>query len=213
MRQDVSQILKVAVVGASGTTGRHVVTSALERGHTVTACVRRPATFAGRERLTEAIWPDVHATSALTEALTGADAVISTLGGAGKGPTTVCTDGIRTTLTAMKAAGVTRLIAVSAHGVLETHDRSLYSLAVWAGVADRMRDKETMEPLIASSDLDWTIVRPPKLSDRPATATNRVGTDLPIHVWSSVGRADLAAFLIDEAEHPRYVRAYPRIAR
>ena len=40
----------------------------------------------------------------------------------------------------MAATGVKRLIAVSAHGVLETHDQSLYSLAVWAGVADRMRD-------------------------------------------------------------------------
>ncbi|BCY08748.1 NADH-flavin reductase [Actinoplanes sp. L3-i22] len=205
--------MRVAVLGASGATGRHVVHAALDRGHSVTACVRRNATFAERERLTEAIWPDVNDIPALTGALIGADVVISTLGGADSGPTTVCTDGIRTTLAAMTATGLTRLIAVSAHGVLETHDRSLYSLAVWAGVADRMRDKETMEPLITRSDLDWTIARPPKLSDRPATANSRIGTDLPIHVWSSIGRADLAAFLIDEAETPRFVRAYPRITR
>ncbi|GLY98667.1 NADH-flavin reductase [Actinoplanes sp. NBRC 103695] len=187
--------------------------TALERGHTVTACVRGKATFTGHERLNEAVWPDVDDMPALTDALTGADVVISTLGGAGTGPTTVCTDGIATTLKAMEMTGVTRLIAVSAHGVLETHDRSLYSLAVWAGVADRMRDKETMEPLITASGLDWTIVRPPKLSNHPPTGNSRVGTDLPIHVWSSIGRADLAAFLIDEAENPRYVRAYPRITR
>src|SRR3954469_6419173 len=154
MRQLVSQPLKVGDVGASGATGRHVVATALDRGHIVTACVRRKATFAGQDRLTEAIWPDVDDTPALTDALTGADVVISTLGGAGRGPTTVCTDGIRTTLAAMTATGVKRLIAVSAHGVLETHDRSLYSLAVWAGVAERMRDKETMEPLITASGLD-----------------------------------------------------------
>ena len=213
MRHPVSQTLKVGVIGASGATGRHVVSAALERGHTVTACVRREATFAQRERLTEAVWPDVNDMPALTDALNGADVVISTLGGAGTGPTTVCTDGIGTALKAMEKTGVTRLIAVSAHGVLETHDRSLYSLAVWAGVADRMRDKETMEPLITSSGLDWTIVRPPKLSNHPPTGNSRISTDLPIHVWSSIGRADLAAFLIDEAENPRYVRAYPRITR
>ncbi|GAA2655033.1 NAD(P)-dependent oxidoreductase [Paractinoplanes durhamensis] len=213
MRQDVSQALKIGVVGASGATGRHVVATALERGHIVTACVRRNATFAKQERLTEAIWPDVNDTPALTDALTGADVVISTLGGAAGGPTTVCTDGIRTTLTAMTATGVTRLIAVSAHGVLETHDRSLYSLAVWAGVADRMRDKETMEPLITASGLEWTIVRPPKLSNHPATGSARIGTDLPIRVWSSLSRADLAAFLIDEAETPHHARSYPRITR
>ena len=113
----------------------------------------------------------------------------------------------------MKAAGVTRLIAVSAHGVLETHDKSLYSRAVWANVAERMRDKETMEPLITASGLTWTIVRPPKLSDHDATGKYTAGTGLPIRLWSSIGRADLAAFLIDEAETPRYAHAYPRITR
>ena len=213
MRHDVSQVLRIVVLGASGATGRHVVATALERGHLVTACVRRDATFAMHERLTEAIWPDVEDTPALKDALTGADVVISTLGGAGSGPTTVCTDGIRTALAAMTATGVKRLIAVSAHGVLETHDRSLYSLAVWAGVADRMRDKETMEALISASGLGWTIVRPPKLSNRPAGGNSRVGTGLPIRIWSSVARADLAAFLIDEAENPQHVRSYPRITR
>ena len=139
--------------------------------------------------------------------------MISALGGADKGPTTVCTDGIRSVVAAMKTAGVSRLIAVSAHGVLETHDKSLYSRAVWANVAERMRDKETMEPLITASGLTWTIVRPPKLSDHEAIGKYTVGTGLPVRVWSSIGRADLAAFLIDEAETPQYAHAYPRIAR
>ena len=139
--------------------------------------------------------------------------MISALGGANKGPTTVCTDGIRSVVAAMKTAGVSRRIAVSAHGVLETHDKSLYSRAVWANVAERMRDKETMEPLITASGLTWTIVRPPKLSDHHAGGKYTVGTALPIRLWSSVGRADLAAFLIDEAETPQHRHAYPRITR
>jgi putative NADH-flavin reductase len=202
-------MLTVAVLGASGATGRQVVSTALERGHRAVALVRRPGTFAPRDGLTELIWPDVTAVPVLA----GADVVISALGGAGQGPTTVCTDGIRSAVTAMRAAGVTRLIAVSAHGVLETHDKSLYSRAVWAGVAGRMRDKETMEPLITGSGLDWTIVRPPKLSGHEATGRYTAGADLPIRVWSSIGRADLAGFLVDEAETPRYARAYPRITR
>jgi putative NADH-flavin reductase len=159
--------------------------------------------FAPRAGLTETIWPDV----ADAPALPPAGVVISALGGA------ACADGIRSAVTAMKAAGLTRLIAVSAHGVLETHDKSLYSRAVWAGVAERMRDKEAMEPIITGSGLNWTIVRPPKLSDHDPTGKYATGADLPIRVWSSIGRADLAAFLIDEAETPRYERGYPRIAR
>ncbi|AGZ41006.1 nucleoside-diphosphate-sugar epimerase [Actinoplanes friuliensis DSM 7358] len=203
----------MVVLGASGATGRHVVSTALSRGHQAVALVRRPGTFTPQEKLLEVTWPDVKDTATLTAALPGADIVISTLGGAGNGPTTVCTDGIRSAVRAMGATGVNRLIALSAHGVLETHDKSLYSRAVWANVAERMRDKETMEPLITASGLNWTIVRPPKLSDHDAIGKYTAGTDLPIRLWSSIGRADLAAFLIDEAETPRYAHACPRVIR
>ncbi|WP_199444529.1 NAD(P)H-binding protein [Umezawaea beigongshangensis] len=186
---------------------------ALQRGHHVVALVRRAGTFEPSESLSEVTWPEVTDVSALTRALPGTSVVISALGGADKGPTTVCAEGIRSAITAMKEAGVARLIALSAHGVLETHDKSLYSRAVWANVAERMRDKEAMEPLITASGLNWTIVRLPKLSDHDAIGKYRVGTDLPIRLWSSIGRADLAAFLVDEAETPRYAHAYPRIIR
>jgi putative NADH-flavin reductase len=190
-----------------------VVATALDRGHRVVAPVRRPTTLAPQEGLTATAWPDLTDPAPLIRALTGVDAVISTLGGASAGPTTVCTDGIRSAVVAMQGTGVTRLIALSAHGVLESHDRSLYARAVWAGVADRMRDKETMEPVITASGLDWTIVRPPKLSDREATGRYTAGADLPIRLWSSISRADLAAFLIDEAQSPHYAGAYPRVTR
>ncbi|MFG1641227.1 NAD(P)-dependent oxidoreductase [Amycolatopsis sp. NPDC049252] len=205
--------MQVAVLGATGATGRHVVSTALQRGHHVVALTRRAGTFAPKAGLDEVTWPEVTDVSALTRALPGTDVVISALGGADKGPTTVCTEGIRSAVTAMKATGVARLVAVSAHGVLETHDRSLYSLAVWANVAERMHDKETMEQLITASGLQWTIARPPKLSDRRRIGKYRAGTDLPIRMWSSVGRADLAAFLVGEAETPQYTHACPRVVR
>jgi len=212
MRQDVLK-RSSAVLGATGATGRHVVDAALRRGHEVTALVRRPGSFSPAERLSEVVWTDLTDEATLASALTGANAVISTLGGAAKGPTTVCADGIRSAVTAMDQAGVSRLVVVSAHGVAESHDRSLYSLAVWAGVANRMRDKETMESLITASNLDWTIVRPPALNDTPAIGRYQVATDLPIHLWTSIGRADLAGFLVREAEKSQFVGAFPRIAR
>ncbi|MGI5190699.1 NAD(P)-dependent oxidoreductase [Promicromonospora sp. CA-289599] len=211
MRQSVSKLLRIAVLGATGATGRHVVTAAVERGHDVIALTRRPGSFEPRPRLTETTWADLSDAPGLTRALAGADVVISTLGGANKGPTTVCTDGIRTTVASMGEAGVSRLIVVSAHGVLDSHDRSLYSLAAWAGVGEKLRDKESMEPVVTGSGLEWTLVRPPALTDAAATGAYQVGTDLPIRLWSSIGRADLAGFLVAEAESPRFVRAHPRI--
>lgn len=177
------------------------------------ALVRRPGALAPAHGLSERHWNDLGDVRGLADALPGVDVVISALGGAEKGPTTVCTDAMRTTITAMGTADVRRLLVVSAHGVLETRDSSLYAKAVWAGVPDRMRDKETMEPLVTASGLDWTIIRPPKLSEQPATGKYTTSTSTPVRLWSSIGRADLAAFLVQEAEEPRYVRARPRITR
>jgi putative NADH-flavin reductase len=205
--------LQIVVLGATGATGRHVVSTALGRGHGVTALTRQPGSFSPDGDLTEVVWTDLADQATLMSALTGADAVISTLGGAARGPTTVCTDAVRSLVPVMNQAGVTRLVVVSAHGVAETHDRSLYALAVWAGVADRMRDKETMEPVITGSDLDWTIVRPSALNKTPAVGRYQVAVDLQIRLWSSIGREDLAGFLVHETEQPRFVRAFPRIAR
>jgi len=212
MRQDVSQ-KTITVLGATGATGRLVVARALQRGHGVVALVRRPGTFAPRPGLRELLWEGATDAGAVGAAVAGADVVISTLGGAESGPTTVCTDAVRTLLPAMSADGPDRLIAVSAHGVLETHDRSLYSRAVWSRVAERMKDKETMEALIVGSGMRWTIVRPPMLRDLPATGGYRTGDRLPIRLWHSIGRADLADFLVREAESAAFVRRYPRIHR
>jgi putative NADH-flavin reductase len=120
---------------------------------------------------------------------------------------------MKTTVAAMNSSAVTRLIVLSAHGVLETHDRSLYSRAVWAAVGEKMKDKEAMEPVITNSALHWTIVRPPTLRNTPATGSFEHGEDLQIRVWSSISRADLARFLVREAEDPKYVYKYPRIRR
>ncbi|MBI4940012.1 MAG: NAD(P)H-binding protein [Actinobacteria bacterium] len=211
MRHNVSQT--IAVLGATGATGRHVVAEALRSGRRVVVVVRRAGSFASAPGLRETVWAGVADEGALTAALDGADVVISTLGGAAKGPTTVCTDAMRTTVRAMTHVGVKRLVVVSAHGVLDTHDRSLYSRAVWRGAGERMKDKETMEHLVADSPLDWTIVRPPMLRNVPATGAYRVGEDLPIRLWHSIGREDLAGFLVREAAEAKYVRRYPRIHR
>jgi putative NADH-flavin reductase len=213
MRHSVSKKLKVAVLGATGATGRHVIACALARGHQVVALVRTPGSFEPATGLREVVWTDLDDTSTLIEAFAGADAVISALGGVTKGPTTVATDGIRSAIVALKQAGVARLIVVSAHGVAESHDKSLYSIAVWAGVRGKMRDKESMEALIVRSGLEWTIVRPPALRDTAETGDYATGVDLPIRLWSSIGRADLAGFLVSEAEEGQFVYAFPRIAR
>jgi putative NADH-flavin reductase len=205
--------MTIAVLGATGATGRHVVARALHGGHDVVALVRRRGSLEPAAGLREEVWADVTDGAPLADSLRGVDAVISALGGASAGPTTVCTDAMRAVVPAMSGVGVRRLVVVSAHGVLETHDRSLYAMAAWAGVGERLRDKEAMEPLVVESPLDWTIVRPPLLKDAPATGRYTTGDDIVIRLWHSIGRADLADFLVGEAEDGRFVSRYPRIHR
>ncbi|GAA0965098.1 SDR family oxidoreductase [Acrocarpospora macrocephala] len=206
----------MVVLGAAGGTGRAVVEVALRAGHTVTAVTRRADALPPAPGLTVAVIPDLTlpdpADERLASAVAGHDAVVSALGPLARGPVTVCTDGIRSALHAMKATGVRRLVVVSAHGAAESRDRSPYSLALWASVGPKMRDKETMEALIRASDTDWTIIRPPALRDTAPTGRYRTGMDLRIRLTTAVSRADLADFIVKETVEPAYLRRAPRIA-
>ncbi|WP_214403147.1 NAD(P)-dependent oxidoreductase [Pseudonocardia lacus] len=202
----------MVVLGATGGTGRATVDTALRAGHAVTAVVRREGALPPAPGLVVAVLPDPTDVDRLTRVVADHDAVISALGPTARGPVTLCTDAVRATLAAMRATGVRRLVAVSAHGAAESRDRSLYSVALWASVAHKMRDKESMEALIRASDTDWTIVRPAALRDRAPTGRYRTGPDLRIGLTSAVSRTDLADFLVREALTPAYLRATPRIA-
>jgi uncharacterized protein YbjT (DUF2867 family) len=196
--------MRLVVVGASGGTGRATVARAVAAGHHVTAVVRRAGAVGTRPGLDVAVIPDLADRAALVDAVRGGDAVISALGTAVKGPVSVCTEGIEAIIGAMARCGVRRLVAVSAHGA--------YSLALWAALPHKMRDKEGMEQAIRASGTDWTIVRPAALRDTPHTGRYRTGTDLRIRLTSAVGRDDLADFLLREVTAPAYLRRTPRIA-
>ncbi|GAA2523812.1 NAD(P)-dependent oxidoreductase [Winogradskya humida] len=165
-----------------------------------------------RSGLAAVVVADLTDVDAVAEAVRGHDVVISALGTNAKGPVSVCADGIAGILAGMDRAGVRRLIAVSAHGAAESHDRSLYCLALWAALPHKMRDKERMEQAIRDSGTDWTVVRPAALNDKPYTGRYRTGTDLKIPLTAAVGRVDLADFLLRESATPAYLRQFPRIA-
>lgn len=205
--------MRIAVFGATGRTGREVVHQALDAGHEVTAIVRRNGSSfpRGGPRL-RVVVGDFSQPEIVEQVVVGQDAVISALGTNEKGPVTVCADGIRAILAAMETQGVRRLAVVSAHGAAESHDRSLYALAVWAALKHKMRDKEAMEALIRAADVDWTVVRAPALTNGPRTGRYRTGTDLTIRITSRISRADLADFLIRAAVGKAYVDEMPRIA-
>lgn len=191
--------MKIAVVGASGRTGRELVRVAAAAGHEVVAVVRDPARLTappGEVRVAEA--SDV---AALTAAFKGVDAVTSCLGPVPGESAHVLRDGITSVLAAMDGAGVRRLVAISASGWLVDGDdplsRYVAKPILKRALAEANADLEAMEQVIRGSDVDWTIMRPPRLQDRPGTGRYKSRRDGNVRWAWTIARPDLALAMLD----------------
>jgi putative NADH-flavin reductase len=206
--------MRVFILGASGGTGRALTSQALERGHEVTAFVRSPqrlGSLADRVRIQRG---DPRTIAELRAALPGHDAVLSALGPPGPGPTTIIRDGARNTVDAMRTSGVRRLIVVSA-AVLFTDLGLLGDFLRRTLLKNVGDDSAEMERIVMASGLEWTIARPPRLTNGPLTGRYRVKDGhLPVRsALASISRADVAHFLLDELEQNTYVHRIVGIAR
>ncbi|MEV4353327.1 NAD(P)H-binding protein [Nonomuraea sp. NPDC049625] len=196
--------MHLAIFGATGRTGRVVLDQALERGHQVTALSRSPATIPQHERL-RVVTGDVRDFAPVAQTIEDAHAVVSTLGRQRRGPA-ICTEGIRTILSAIAAGRPRRLLILSNYGVAESRHRSLYVAVSWLLERSVLRDKEHMEALVRPSETEWTLVRAPILTSGPRTGRYRTGSDLRLTFTSKVSRADIAEFMLSELEDNTYLR-------
>ncbi len=201
----------LSVFGATGPSGRLIVERALEEGHSVRAFARDPGRLGLEHPRLEVVVGDVLDQRAVEAAIAGSGAVIGCLGMRRGSSKTIVADGTRRILAAMQAHGVRRFIGLSAYGAGETRDGSAYSRVTWLLLRPNLEDKERYETLVRATDLDWTLVRPPKLTDDPATGRYRAGTDLRMKLTSKISRADLAAFIVDQLDDPAYLRKAPAI--
>jgi putative NADH-flavin reductase len=188
--------MNLAIFGATGGTGRQLVEQALEEGHTVTVLVRNPAAFPIQHERLSLVQGDVRDRARVETVVAGQDAILSALGTNQRGPVSICTDGVERMLTAMNSSQVRRLLVVSAYGVAESHHRNLYNLLVWTSMKEKMLDKGRMEKLLEYSDVQWTLIRPPALTNGPRTQHYHTGTDLRISATSHISRADVADFML-----------------
>ena len=206
--------MRLFILGATGGTGRELIDQALQRNHRVTAFVRTPQKLsAPREGLT-VVQGDLLSAEAVGAALGGHDAVLSAVGPPGPGRTTISRDSARTTVAAMRATGVRRLLIV---GVALLFDDAGFLASVFRKTFLRnvANDSAEMEVIVKASNLDWTIARPPRLTNGPLTERYGVADDhLPPGAGgtATISRADVAHFLLDEVEHPAHVRRVVGIA-
>jgi putative NADH-flavin reductase len=192
--------MRVAIVGASGRTGRATVARALGAGHETVAIVRDAAT-APPGAVTKIA--DARDVDDLTAALAGADAVVSCLGHvAGSDDRTILHDGAAALVAAMQAAGVPSLVAVSAAGAFVQGDDPLSRYVAKPLVArlfgEAFADTREMERVIRDSPVQWTILRPSRLVAGTSTGPYRAAVDTAVRwhyntKFDTVARAALEA--------------------
>lgn len=208
---------RVLVLGANGPSGRRTVQQALDRGLGVEALTRRPQTFPIRHERLRVVAGDATDPAILDAAVATCDAVISVIGTAfTRRPVDVYSATARLVVAAMERHGQRRLLAVTSAGVrpADAHEGGLVQgllFSVFRRTVSRTvyDDMERMEAIVSASGLDWTIVRPPGLTDEPGTgyavAEDRI--DGPF-----CARSDLAAMLLDHLDDDRFVRRIAAVA-
>ncbi len=207
--------MRIAVFGATGRTGKRVVHAAIERGHTVVAVARSAAKHT---------WPagvDVMPGSVLDadlvrQALTGVDAIVVAISMVRTSdfpwakiltPKDLHVGAVETVSAVAKDLGVSRYVCISAHGVGASKDRAgsmFMALVNNSNIGVAYADLARAEAKLATTDLDWTAVRPTRLTNGKRTEAWTAGADLVCGNRASISREDVALFLVLCAEDGRH---------
>jgi putative NADH-flavin reductase len=214
--------MKLTIFAATGGIGRQALEQAVAAGHDVTAVVRNPKKLPADVRIVTAdlATPDP---AALASALEGADAVLSGLGPRSNSEAGIASQGTRAVVQAMKATGVRRIVVVSASpiGTVPSpgrpnppkHDagdgffmRNLFSHVPKIQFRKQYADLALMEEILRDSGLDWTVVRPPALTDKPLTGTYRTAYGQNVRRGLSISRADVAHLMLHVLDQPAAIK-------
>jgi len=208
--------MRIAVFGATGRTGRPLVNEALAEGHEVVALARDPSKMGVSHERLRVVPGDVLDAAKVEEVVAGSDAVVSILGHAKGSPKDVQTRGTENIVAAMHKHGVRRLVSLTGAGVRDPGDRPKLVDRVF-GLLLRILDRATLEDgerhaeVIRRSDLDWVIVRGPRLTEGPKRGTYRVGL-IGKNSGTQVSRADLAEFMLQQTESDDHLRQMPVVS-
>jgi putative NADH-flavin reductase len=214
--------MRLTIFGATGGTGAEIVRQAALAGHDVTAVVRNPDKLSqGVKAVTaDLVAPDP---AALECAVRASDAVLSALGPRSASEFGIVSRGTRAIVQAMEATGARRIVVVSA-GPISTvpspgrprpakHDpgdgflmRNLLSPVIKTVFRRQYADLAVMEDVLRDSELDWTVIRPPRLIDEPLTGRYRTAYGHNVRRGLRVSRADLADCMLHVLDQPETVK-------
>jgi len=161
--------MNVAVLGASGRTGRAIVAELLRRNHDVAVLARDPDRIDAPPTAVRVVVGDSRDRGALRQLVAGTDAVVSALGPVGK-DAALHRDTAAALIPVMQEAGVVRFVGISGAGIDVPGDRKTLPHRLISFLIQRLggpvvADKPAEYAAWAASDREWTLVRPPRLVD------------------------------------------------
>ncbi|MBE1484917.1 NAD(P)-dependent oxidoreductase [Plantactinospora soyae] len=223
--------MKLTIFAATGGIGRHLLRQAVSAGHDVTAVVRNPAALRAEQGGVRLVAADLTAPdpAVLADAVDKADAVLSGLGARSIAESGVTSRGTGAMIAAMRARDVRRIVVVSAAPISTVPSvgrphpprrdpgegflmRNLLSPMIKIILRRPYADLAVMEDLLRDSDLDWTVVRPPRLTDKPLTGTYRTAYGQNLRRGARIPRADVAHYMLRALDQPESVRQAVGIA-
>jgi putative NADH-flavin reductase len=209
--------MRITVFGATGHIGGEMVRQAARAGHEVTAVVRSGLADPPYG-VRVAVVPDLTVVEALLPALEGADAAVSGIGPRGPRQVRVASSTGAAILRALEKTGVRRFVAVTAAPVAPVPPGDSLGNRIMYPVVGRLLrgiygDLARLEDLMRASDTDWTIVRPPNLTNAPLTRRYRTAVDANVPRGKSIGRADVAHCMLATVDDPALVGHALGVAR
>ncbi len=210
----------VALFGATGKTGQRVLQRAITAGFSVRVLARDPSKFRALLPLPPSVTVirgDVLDPSAVEETVVGADAVISVFGQVKGSPHDLQTRGTSLIVESMKRRGIRRLITLSGGGLRdEEHDRPKtadHMIRFLLKLLDRqvLADAEAHLKVLRASELDWTVVRGPRLTEHPGQGRYRLGW-VGVGTGTQISRDNLADFILTQIDDSRFIGQLPFVS-
>jgi len=208
--------VQIAVFGATGRVGSQILAQAVEASMTVRAFVR-PASAASLSAGVEVVRAELTDDEAIARCVEGVDAVLSALGPrsntADQPP--LFASAVERITARMSDAGVRRFVAISGAGTLLEDERPDFGRRVVRGVMKVvarhvLECKRREADVILATELDWVIVRPPRIVDGAPTGRSQPSLDRPRSTKVTTG--DVAEFMLRCAREDEWVREAPFIA-
>ncbi len=195
--------MKLVVMGATGGIGLEVLHQAIGRGHSVTAFVRSPERLKPFGDGITVIQGDLLNSAEVAQAIEGHDAILSAFGPRVPVAKDEAHDLQRfaTALaSAIRQTTVRRAVVVSTSLLFRDSIIPPTYLVGQLFFPTTIADASKMEEIIASSDFDWTLVRPTRLTDKPRTGKYRIREEHLPNFGFTISRADVADFMLDTIE-------------